>query len=96
MAASTNDVTFKALAYPRTARIICDGTIYIKNEQPPEYSAWKEVDEITTGSFFLEGDSLIIQKQESVTQGMGYTIAGALLQNRSIPGIKASPPSYQH
>ncbi len=62
LAASPNDVTFKKLAFARTARIICDGTIYIKNERPPEYSAWKEVDEITAGSFFLEGDSVSIQK----------------------------------
>jgi len=55
-------VTLKELAYSRTARIICDRTIYIKNQRPPEYSAWKEVDEITAGSFFLEGDSVSIQK----------------------------------
>ena len=62
LAALPNDVTFKKLAFARTARIICDGTVYIKNERPPEYSAWKEVDEITAGSFFLEGDSVSIQK----------------------------------
>lgn len=62
VAACPNDITFKELAYSRTARIICDGTIYIKNERPPGYSAWKEVDEITAGSFFLEGDSVSIQK----------------------------------
>jgi 2-methylaconitate isomerase len=62
VAASPNDVTFKELAYSRTTRIICDGTVYIKNEHPPRYSAWKEVDEITAGSFFLEGDSVRIQK----------------------------------
>jgi 2-methylaconitate cis-trans-isomerase PrpF len=62
VAACPNDITFKELAYSRTARIICDGTIYIKNERPPSYSAWKEVDEITAGSFFLEGDSVSIQK----------------------------------
>jgi len=45
-----------------TARIICAGTIYIKNERPPRYSAWKEVDEITAESFFREGDSVNIQK----------------------------------
>jgi len=62
LAATPNDITFKQVAYPRTARIICDGTVYIKNERPPEYAAWKEVDEITAGSFFLEGDSVSIQK----------------------------------
>ena len=62
LAASPNDVTLKQLAYPRTARIICDGTVYIKNERPPQFSAWKEVDEITAGSFYLEADSVNIQK----------------------------------
>jgi hypothetical protein len=44
VAASTNDVTFKQVAFHRTARIICDGTISIKNERPPEYAAWMEMD----------------------------------------------------
>jgi 2-methylaconitate isomerase len=62
VATSPNSVTFKELAFSRTARIICDGTVYIKNERPPEYSAWKAVDEITAGSFFLDADSVSIQK----------------------------------
>jgi len=55
-------VTFKEVAYPRTARIICDGTIYVKNERPPRYAAWNEVDEITAESLFHKGDSVSIQK----------------------------------
>jgi hypothetical protein len=39
-----------------------NGTAYIKNERPPQYAAWKEVDEITAGSFYPEGDSMNIQK----------------------------------
>jgi 2-methylaconitate isomerase len=61
VAASPNDVTSKHAVYPRTARIICDGTVYIKNERPPQYAAWREVDEITAASFYLEGDSVNIQ-----------------------------------
>ena len=60
-AASPNDVTFKQVAYPRTARIICDGTVYVKNERPPQCAVWREVDEITAASFYLEGDSVNIQ-----------------------------------
>ena len=62
LAASPNEITFRKLAFPRTARIICDGTVYIKNDQPPEYSAWKQVDEITEASFFLDADQVSIQK----------------------------------
>ncbi len=61
LAASPNDITFKPLAFHRTAWFICDGTISIKNERPLEYAAWKEVDEITAASFYLEGDSVTIQ-----------------------------------
>jgi 2-methylaconitate isomerase len=62
LAASPNDITFQKLAFPRTARIICDGTVYIKNSRPPEHSAWMEVDEITAASFFLDADKVSIQK----------------------------------
>jgi 2-methylaconitate isomerase len=62
LAASPNEITFRKLAFPRTARIICDGTVYIKNDQPPEHSAWKQVDEITEASFFLDADQVSIQK----------------------------------
>ena len=61
-AASPNDITFTQLAFPRTARIICDGHVYIKNQRPQEDTAWKEVDEITAGSWYLKGDSVSIQK----------------------------------
>jgi 2-methylaconitate isomerase len=62
LAASPNDISFAKVAYPRTARIICDGTVYIKNERPPEATAWKEADEITAESFFLEADDVSITR----------------------------------
>ena len=57
-----NDVAYTALNFPRTARIICDGTIYIKNNRPPEHTAWVEADALTAASFFLRGDDVTIQK----------------------------------
>lgn len=62
LGATPNDTTFAKLAFPRTARIICDGTVYIKNSRPPEHTAWVEVDEITAASFFLHGDRISIQR----------------------------------
>jgi len=62
LGASPNDTTFVKLAFPRTARIICDGRVYIKNNRPPEHSAWVEADEITAASFFLYADEVSIQK----------------------------------
>jgi hypothetical protein len=61
-AASPNNISFAKVAYPRTARIICDGTVYIKNERLPEASAWKEADEITAESFYLEADDVSITR----------------------------------
>ncbi|MEZ5114958.1 MAG: PrpF domain-containing protein [Candidatus Nanopelagicales bacterium] len=55
-------VTYTALNFPRTARIICDGTVYIKNERPPEASAWTEVDALTAASLFLRADDVSVQK----------------------------------
>jgi hypothetical protein len=62
LGASPNDTRFTKLAFPRTARIICDGRVYIKKSRPPEHSAWVEVDEITAASFFLYADQVSIQK----------------------------------
>ncbi len=62
LGASPNDTRFAKLAFPRTARIICDGRVYIKNNRPPEHSAWEEVDEVTAASFFLYADQVSIQK----------------------------------
>jgi 2-methylaconitate isomerase len=55
-------VQYQALTFPRTARIICDGTVYVKNQRPPEHSAWVEADELTAASFFLHGDNISVQR----------------------------------
>ena len=55
-------VTYAELSFPRTARIILDGTVYIKNNRAPELTAWQEADEITAASFFLRGDDITVQK----------------------------------
>jgi hypothetical protein len=62
LAASPNDISFAKVAYPRTARIICNGTVYIKNERPTGAPAWKEADEITPESFYLEADAVSITR----------------------------------
>jgi 2-methylaconitate cis-trans-isomerase PrpF len=62
LAASPNDISFAKVAYPRTARIICDGTVYIKNERPTGGTAWKEADEITAESFYLEADDVSVSR----------------------------------
>lgn len=55
-------VRYRALSFPRTARIICDGTVYIRNAQPPAARAWREADKLTAESFFRFEDNLIVQK----------------------------------
>ncbi|MCB0917454.1 MAG: 3-methylitaconate isomerase [Actinobacteria bacterium] len=55
-------VTYSGLSFPRTARILCDGTVYIRNDRPPEHSAWLEADELTAASFFLKGDDISVQR----------------------------------
>jgi 2-methylaconitate isomerase len=60
-AASPNDITFTQLAFPRTARIICDGHVYIKNQRPLDHTLWKQADDITAASWYLKGDSVSIQ-----------------------------------
>lgn len=62
LGANPLEVRFSALKFPRTARIICDGTVYIKNDSSPEHSAWVEADDITAASFFLTGDDITVQK----------------------------------
>jgi PrpF protein len=97
LAASLNDITFQKLAFPRTAGIICNGTIYIQDERPPEYSAWKEVNEITAAAFFLEGDSVSIQKvgahRSTVT---GTPRGGRSLQHASLHKRSIKPLGRHH
>ena len=62
LSAGATKVAFTALSFPRTARIICDGSVYIKNARPPEHSAWVEADDLTAASFFLFEDRMTVQK----------------------------------
>ncbi len=57
-----NDVAYTALNFPRTARVICDGTVYIKNNRPPEHNAWVAADDLTAACFFLHGEDITVQK----------------------------------
>ncbi len=57
-----NKVSYKTLNFPRTARIICDGTVYIKEERLSTQAPWKEADEVTAASFFLLGDTISVQR----------------------------------
>jgi len=56
------DVAYKALSFPRTARIICDGSVYIRNATPPEHSAWVEADDLTARSLFRFEDQMTVQR----------------------------------
>jgi 2-methylaconitate isomerase len=53
---------FKRLDFPRTARIICDGTVYVKERHRSEQTSWVEADDYTASSFFLLGDQVSIQR----------------------------------
>lgn len=55
-------VTYERLSFPRTARIICDGTVYIKNQRPADHRSWVEADELTAASFYLTGDDITVQR----------------------------------
>ncbi len=57
-----NKIGYQAIEFRRTARIICDGTIYIKKNQPASHSNWVEADDLTASSFFLYGDHITIQR----------------------------------
>jgi 2-methylaconitate cis-trans-isomerase PrpF len=57
-----NDIRFTEMSFPRTARIICDGRVYIRNNRPTELPVLKEADEINTASFFMDADVVSIQK----------------------------------
>jgi len=50
------------LNFPRTARIICDGTVYIKEGPKSAKATWTEADEVAAASFFLLGDSVSVQR----------------------------------
>ncbi len=56
-----NKIGYKTLNFPRTARIICDGTVYIKEAHRSAQAKWTEPDEVTAASFFLLGDNISVQ-----------------------------------
>jgi hypothetical protein len=56
-----NDIRFKKLMFPRTARIICDGTIYLRKHHT-EHRGSEIGERITAASFFPSGDEVNIQK----------------------------------
>jgi hypothetical protein len=60
-----NKIGYSALAFRRTARIICDGTVYIKQTRPAGQSPWVEADDVTASSFFLYGDHIAIQRNKT-------------------------------
>ena len=62
LGASPNAVAYSGLSFARTARILCDGAVYIRNERPPDRKAWMEADELMAASFFLRGDSVVVQR----------------------------------
>jgi hypothetical protein len=57
-----NKITFKTLSFPRTARIICDGTMYIRERHRADTVSWKEADTYTASSFFMLGDNISVQR----------------------------------
>ncbi len=57
-----NKISYKALSFIRTARIICDGTIYIKQTRPADNVSWIAADAYKASSFFIDGDSVKIQR----------------------------------
>ena len=62
LSANPNAIAYSTLNFARTARILCDGTVYIKNNRLPDRQVWAEVDELTAQSFFLHCDSVVVQK----------------------------------
>jgi hypothetical protein len=60
------DPLYSELNFPLTARIISDGTVYNKNEQPPEHRAWVEADDLNAASFYRYGDTIDVQRLSSI------------------------------
>ena len=55
-------IRYKTLNFPRTARIICDGTVYIRERHRADTVSWKEADTYTASSFYMLGDNISIQR----------------------------------
>lgn len=62
LAASPNETRFEKLEFPRTARILCDGRVFIKNAKPLSHSLWVEADRITADSFYRYADHVSVEK----------------------------------
>jgi 2-methylaconitate cis-trans-isomerase PrpF len=52
-------VSYQTLNFPRTARIICDGTVYVKEQHRSDHASWAEADDYTAASFFLQSDTIL-------------------------------------
>lgn len=57
-----NKIRYKTVHFPRTARIICDGAVYIKEGHRSADTTWTEADEVTAASFFMLGDNVSVQR----------------------------------
>ncbi|WP_374253074.1 PrpF domain-containing protein [Xanthobacter sp.] len=62
LGADRTAATFSELSFPRTARIICDGTVYIKVNRPSEQTAWTVADDLDAASYFLRGEDISVQR----------------------------------
>lgn len=62
LGATPTDVTYTALTFPRTARIICDGRVYIKDDGAFHQRAWKELDHLSAADLFLRSEDMVVQR----------------------------------
>lgn len=62
LGADPTGATFAELSFPRTARILCDGTVYIKVNRPPDHKAWVEASDLDAASYFLRGEDISVQR----------------------------------
>ena len=62
LAKDPNKISYTTLNFPRTARIICDGTIYIKESHRANSVSLKEANTYTASSFFMLGDNISVQR----------------------------------
>ncbi|WP_051335428.1 PrpF domain-containing protein [Methylocapsa acidiphila] len=58
----STEATFAELSFPRTARIICDGTVFIKVNRPSDQKAWTLASDIDAASYFLRGEDIAVQR----------------------------------
>jgi 2-methylaconitate isomerase len=70
-----NRISFRTLNFPRTARIICDGTIHIRERHRGDCVSWKEADKYTALAFFMLGDNISVQRYCIIFAHIGTTCA---------------------